>query len=120
MSTTIPLHVNGRATPVTVDDPDMPLLYALRDNPGIARAALRLRPRAVWFLHRAPRRQGDSLLRDASLGGRQEKDEKFRRGMGIFYKACDTRLGRWVVFFLRLTKGGKSKGERCAPLSLIT
>ncbi len=35
MSTTIPLHVNGRATPVTVDDPDMPLLYALRDNLGL-------------------------------------------------------------------------------------
>jgi nicotinate dehydrogenase subunit A len=35
MSTTIPLHVNGWATPVTVDDPDMPLLYALRDNLGL-------------------------------------------------------------------------------------
>jgi nicotinate dehydrogenase subunit A len=35
MSTTIPLHVNGRETPVTVDDPDMPLLYALRDNLGL-------------------------------------------------------------------------------------
>ena len=29
---TIHLHVNGRATSVDVDDPDMPLLYALRDN----------------------------------------------------------------------------------------
>jgi nicotinate dehydrogenase subunit A len=26
------LNVNGRAVSVTVDDPDMPLLYALRDN----------------------------------------------------------------------------------------
>ena len=32
---TIPLHVNGRRTTVTVDDPDMPLLYALRDNLGL-------------------------------------------------------------------------------------
>jgi nicotinate dehydrogenase subunit A len=32
---TIPLHVNGRTTRVTVDDPDMPLLYALRDNLGL-------------------------------------------------------------------------------------
>ncbi len=32
---TIPLHVNGRATRVTVDDPDMPLLYTLRDNLGL-------------------------------------------------------------------------------------
>jgi nicotinate dehydrogenase subunit A len=26
------LHVNGRQVSVTIDDPDMPLLYALRDN----------------------------------------------------------------------------------------
>jgi nicotinate dehydrogenase subunit A len=35
MPTSISLHVNGRATRVTVDDPDMPLLYALRDNLGL-------------------------------------------------------------------------------------
>jgi len=35
MPTAIPLHVNGRAIRVTVDDPDMPLLYALRDNLGL-------------------------------------------------------------------------------------
>jgi len=35
MPTTIPLHVNGQATRVTVDDPDMPLLYTLRDNLGL-------------------------------------------------------------------------------------
>ncbi len=35
MPTAIPLHVNGRTTRVTVDDPDMPLLYALRDNLGL-------------------------------------------------------------------------------------
>ena len=32
---TIPLHVNGRTATVAVDDPDMPLLYALRDNLGL-------------------------------------------------------------------------------------
>ena len=32
---TIPLHVNGQVKRVTVDDPDMPLLYALRDNLGL-------------------------------------------------------------------------------------
>ena len=31
----IPLNVNGQLTRVTVDDPDMPLLYALRDNLGL-------------------------------------------------------------------------------------
>jgi len=35
MPKTIPLHVNGKPTRVTVDDPDMPLLYALRDNLGL-------------------------------------------------------------------------------------
>jgi nicotinate dehydrogenase subunit A len=32
---TISLHVNGRPASVTVDDPDMPLLYALRDDLGL-------------------------------------------------------------------------------------
>jgi nicotinate dehydrogenase subunit A len=35
MPVAISLHVNGRSTRVTVDDPDMPLLYALRDNLGL-------------------------------------------------------------------------------------
>ncbi len=35
MPTSVPLHVNGRATTVTIDDPDMPLLYALRDDLGL-------------------------------------------------------------------------------------
>ena len=26
------LNVNGRRVSITIDDPDMPLLYALRDN----------------------------------------------------------------------------------------
>jgi len=29
------LNVNGRAVLITIDDPDMPLLYALRDNLGL-------------------------------------------------------------------------------------
>jgi nicotinate dehydrogenase subunit A len=32
MSQTKSLNVNGKSVRVTVDDPDMPLLYALRDN----------------------------------------------------------------------------------------
>jgi nicotinate dehydrogenase subunit A len=32
MTTLIPLNVNGRTVTVTVDDPNMPLLYALRDD----------------------------------------------------------------------------------------
>jgi nicotinate dehydrogenase subunit A len=31
----IPLHVNGKLRRVSVDDPDMPLLYTLRDNLGL-------------------------------------------------------------------------------------
>jgi nicotinate dehydrogenase subunit A len=32
MATSVPLHVNGESVTVKTDDPDMPLLYALRDN----------------------------------------------------------------------------------------
>jgi len=32
MATSVPLHVNGQSVTVNADDPDMPLLYALRDN----------------------------------------------------------------------------------------
>ena len=35
MPTAISLHVNGRSILVKVDDPDMPLLYVLRDNLGL-------------------------------------------------------------------------------------
>ena len=45
----------------------MPLLYALRDNLGAARAALRLRACAMRRLHGAHRRQGGALLRHAAV-----------------------------------------------------
>jgi len=32
MATSVTLHVNGQSVVVNADDPDMPLLYALRDN----------------------------------------------------------------------------------------
>ena len=35
MPQSIPLEVNGRSVAVTVDDPDMPLLYALRNDLGL-------------------------------------------------------------------------------------
>lgn len=35
MAKTITLHVNGKTARVTVDDPQMPLLYALRDDLGL-------------------------------------------------------------------------------------
>jgi nicotinate dehydrogenase subunit A len=35
MAQSIPLHVNGHAVEIKVDDPEMPLLYALRDNLGL-------------------------------------------------------------------------------------
>jgi nicotinate dehydrogenase subunit A len=35
MANRVPLHVNGQSVTVDVDDPDMPLLYALRDNLGL-------------------------------------------------------------------------------------
>jgi len=35
MATAIALDVNGRSVTVTVDDPQMPLLYALRNDLGL-------------------------------------------------------------------------------------
>lgn len=35
MTHTITLNVNGKTVPVSVDDPDMPLLYALRNDLGL-------------------------------------------------------------------------------------
>jgi nicotinate dehydrogenase subunit A len=35
MATTQTLIINGRDVTITIDDPDMPLLYALRDNLGL-------------------------------------------------------------------------------------
>ena len=35
MAKSIPLNVNGKSVTVAADDPDMPLLYALRDNLGL-------------------------------------------------------------------------------------
>ena len=45
MAKTIALNVNGKPVTVTIDDPDMPLLYALRDNLALQGPALRLRAR---------------------------------------------------------------------------
>jgi len=35
MAKSIPLNVNGKPVKIDADDPDMPLLYALRDNLGL-------------------------------------------------------------------------------------
>ena len=35
MAKSVSLNVNGKSVKVTADDPDMPLLYALRDNLGL-------------------------------------------------------------------------------------
>jgi nicotinate dehydrogenase subunit A len=35
MARSIPLNVNGKPVKIDADDPDMPLLYALRDNLGL-------------------------------------------------------------------------------------
>ncbi len=62
MATTVTLIVNGKQRSVRVDDPEMPLLYALRNDLDLHGAALRLRARAVRRLHGARRRPGGALL----------------------------------------------------------
>ena len=56
MNQNFTLNVNGKAHKVEAD-PDMPLLYALRDDLGLNNPAFRLRARSMRRLHRASRRQ---------------------------------------------------------------
>ena len=67
----ITLNVNGKIHAIDAD-PDMPLLYALRDDLGLNNPAFRLRPRAMRRLHGACRRPADALLRDAGFVGRRQ------------------------------------------------
>ena len=68
----ITLDVNGKTH--TIDaDPDMPLLYALRERHRAQQSAFRLRPRAMRRLHGAYRRPADPLLHHAGLGRRRRK-----------------------------------------------
>ena len=57
------LNVNGKPVQITIDDPEMPLLYALRDNLALHGPRFGCGLGAMRRLHRARRRQGGALLR---------------------------------------------------------
>ena len=75
------LKVNGTVHTIEAD-PDMPLLYALRDDLRLVQSAFRLRPRAMRRLHgacstarrrapasrRCPTRQGKKITTLTGLG----------------------------------------------------
>ena len=60
----IRLNVNGAEHQVDAD-PEMPLLWALRDVLGLTGHQVRLRHGPVRRLHRARRRRGQALVRHA-------------------------------------------------------
>ena len=76
------LNVNGKRATITVDDPDMPLLYALRDELGLHGLHFGCGLGAVRRLHGARRRQGGALLRDADVGGRPAQKVVTLEGLG--------------------------------------
>ena len=64
----ISLRVNGK-TQVVDAEPEMPLLYALRNDLATQRPQVRLRPGPVRRLHRDHGRQRDSFLRHSRQRG---------------------------------------------------
>ena len=79
------IRVNGRRHVVKAS-PDTPLLYVLRNELHLQRAALRLRARAVRGVHRAGRRQGDPLVRDACRRRVAHKPVTTLEGLGTAEK----------------------------------
>ena len=74
------LNVNGKSVRITIDDPEMPLLYALRDNLALKGPRFGCGLGAMRRLHGACRWQGGALLRDAALDAhRQAKGRHARR-----------------------------------------
>ena len=76
------LNVNGKPVSITVDDPDMPLLYALAGKSWTAWPPFRLRPRTMRRLYRARRRQSRPLVLDAPLSVEEENKIITLEGLG--------------------------------------
>ena len=74
------VKVNGTVHMIEAD-PDMPLLYALRDDLD-GQSAFRLRARPMRRLHRAARRRADALLRVAVSTARQGAKITTLAGLG--------------------------------------
>ncbi len=58
----IKININGVQQDIDAE-PDMPLLWALRDVVAYERNQIRLRHGAMWCLYRAPRRPACALVR---------------------------------------------------------
>jgi nicotinate dehydrogenase subunit A len=69
----IELHVNGKAQVIAVDDPDMPLLYALRDDLGLSnpRFGCGLGQCGACTVHVDGRAVRSCMLPAAAMAGRQ-------------------------------------------------
>ena len=73
------LTVNGKRVTVRFDDPEMPLLYALRNNLALHGPRFGCGLGAMRRLHGARRRQGCALLRHAAVVGRCEPEDRHAR-----------------------------------------
>ncbi len=75
------VKVNGTVHTIEAD-PDMPLLYALRDDLEAVQSAFRLRAVAMRRLHGASGRRGDALLRDADVARPRATRSTTLQGLG--------------------------------------
>ena len=91
--TTKGLNVNGKQVTITIDDPQMPLLYALARQSRAQGTALRLRAGAMRRLHGAHRRQGGALLRHAAVLAQGRAEGRDAGGPGHAAKAPSAAAG---------------------------
>ena len=75
------LNVNGRNRIVDVE-PEMPLLWVLRDQLGLPGRQVRLRHRRLRRLHGPGRRRAGALLRASGVGSGREEDPDHRGPVG--------------------------------------
>ena len=77
----VTLRINGTSRTVDVE-PDIPLLWVLRDELAPDRDQVRMRRRAVRRLHRPCRRSCHAVMRDAGGRGARPQHRHHRRGVG--------------------------------------
>ena len=99
-------------------DPDMPLLWAIRDAHRADRHQVRLRHRDVRRVHRARRRQSGALVQHAGLGRGREAhhDDRERRARRAPARRCRSR-GRSSTSCSAVTasRGRSCRRPRCSP-----
>ena len=89
----VALTLNGEARTLDVD-PEMPLLWAIRDIIGLTGTEIRLRPGTVRRMHRSYRRRPDAFMPDGGRRCRRRRHHHDRRAVGQGRQNGADRLGR--------------------------